>query len=1205
MGGFHESDDTVEQGLGEISGVSCTVAVTSRPWQLDVDALVVSAGPDGLGRLGSDVRDKVPGLRWPDADLRALTPDRVQVLTLPPNPESDTARLRWIVLACARDTSLPREGLAGDYPGTPEAAGRGAAAAIREAVDRRAEAVALPLLGAGAIGLPSSIAAGVAVEAVRRVLRETAPSSVRRIVFVGLDEETRHSIDRAWRDAVEADADQPVQRVSPLPTRKAVAPSAAPTESAADPAGAGSPAPDGGPKWHFRNLTPGVLDVLRHATAVVDAGLYPPGEVDPPLVLLSALMRRNIPRREPLGGVAAHLAHSLAGDRGPDALVAELASALGLPVESVLNLSVNVDDISRTAIPLVERAREYPIRLRVSPLTHVRHLLAAVVIADPPLGPSVLGALGVSADELRARLRQAVREVVHDEAPEGWDELLALVTEATELAGGFAHDIVGGTERIPLTDDHLGVATYVTMLATVIARRDTRLPLSVGLFGEWGSGKSYFMGLLRDQVEKLGRSGDSYLRDTVQITFNAWHYADTNLWASLGNEIFEQLAGPTATAKERRTALRAELVDKMQEAQDLRSANERAERATARLREELERARAEAAGSAATLARSVTGSPTLRAELRTTWRRLGVSHEVEQGQLLAGELRQAGAGVDALRLATRGRRGWVPAGLAVVALSVLALTFFVAGAAERWLAGGGLAGLAGSLALFTAAVGRVRSGLRKLTDVAAEIRAEAEKNGDAQVAEDLQRLRRADAREAVLQSQLTEVLQRVGELGRELAALSPGQRWYGFVSERAASEDYRRELGLISTIRRDFEQLIELMDDWRHREEPDDEHRPIDRIVLYIDDLDRCSTRQVVDVLQAVHLLLALDLFVVVVGVDPRWLLHSLREQFRSIFRARDDRNGPMDSDVPDENALWRTTPHDYLEKIFNIPFVLPGMTSRSFERLIRELSLGEDGIDESTLSVMNGGGAGGDGPGGRPVADGLPVELAAPSGPDPGPAGEPQPTAGTTPVADVPVEGGSEVAAVGAGERPVPRRLSEDELKLLASLGPLVRSPRQAKRLLNLYRMVRSTRDLSPASAFLGTDTAPGEYQAVGVLLGLLTAHPRLLGELLSTPPTQGIAGGLCHRGPDASWQAVVGGLEPRRSGDGWRNDVSADLSEVDRREWTELVERVAPATRMVGLPDLTAFQLWGPRVARFSFLLSPLAVQEEPARPVERPLL
>jgi hypothetical protein len=67
------------------------------------------------------------------------------------------------------------------------------------------------------------------------------------------------------------------------------------------------------------------------------------------------------------------------------------------------------------------------------------------------------------------------------------------------------------------------------------------------------------------------------------------------------------------------------------------------------------------------------------------------------------------------------------------------------------------------------------------------------------------------------------------------------------------------------------------------------------------------------------------------------------------------------------------------------------------------------------------------------------------------------------------------------------------------AFAGPLVRSPRQANRLLNLYRMVRSTRDLSPAAAFLGSESMPGQFEAVGFLLGLLTTRPRLLGQLIT----------------------------------------------------------------------------------------------------------
>ena len=55
----------------------------------------------------------------------------------------------------------------------------------------------------------------------------------------------------------------------------------------------------------------------------------------------------------------------------------------------------------------------------------------------------------------------------------------------------------------------------------------------------------------------------------------------------------------------------------------------------------------------------------------------------------------------------------------------------------------------------------------------------------------------------------------------------------------------------------------------------------------------------VVDVLQAVNLLLTMDLFMVVVAVDPRWLLRSLR------------------GELPEASVVA------YLDKIFHIPFAL------------------------------------------------------------------------------------------------------------------------------------------------------------------------------------------------------------------------------------------------------------------------------------------
>jgi hypothetical protein len=44
----------------------------------------------------------------------------------------------------------------------------------------------------------------------------------------------------------------------------------------------------------------------------------------------------------------------------------------------------------------------------------------------------------------------------------------------------------------------------------------------------------------------------------------------------------------------------------------------------------------------------------------------------------------------------------------------------------------------------------------------------------------------------------------------------------------------------------------------------------LSRIILHVDDLDRCPPHVVVDVLQAVHLLLCFPLFTVIVAVDVR-----------------------------------------------------------------------------------------------------------------------------------------------------------------------------------------------------------------------------------------------------------------------------------------------------------------------------------------------
>lgn len=404
-----------------------------------------------------------------------------------------------------------------------------------------------------------------------------------------------------------------------------------------------------GPVVIQERYMPGLSAVSSSTRAAIERAVGSAGgsPVDASMLFLAAL---QYSLENTLPGVTSALLTSLVASRPPadqDESAAQLIDRLSrvLQITRVVSPEPDIDLIMQRP-PLSQvltHAAEVAEKVSGSPRIHLRHLVAATILAtDPPLRPDLLTELHISAAQLRDILGQAVRVDTSGESIEAWQTLLletAAAPISSDLAGGVSTDLVDPTRGIPLNQDNLNVGVWVSMLAAVIADAATPMPLSVGVFGEWGAGKSYFMGLLRSEVEHLsGSAREPYLPHIVQIGFNAWHYADTNLWASLGDEIFRQLAGPSEAADASRRRLREELAKGSAERQELEARAAQAREETVRLKADLEKATAHRDIRAKDLLNAIKESPELQGELDKVWKRLGIRDEVQQARTLADQV---------------------------------------------------------------------------------------------------------------------------------------------------------------------------------------------------------------------------------------------------------------------------------------------------------------------------------------------------------------------------------------------------------------------------------------------------------------------------------------------------------------------------------------------------------------------------------------
>jgi WD40 repeat protein len=720
--------------------------------------------------------------------------------------------------------------------------------------------------------------------------------------------------------------------------------------------------------------------------------------------------------------------------------------------------------------------------------------------------------------------------------------------------------------------DVVGVATDATALANLIAAAGTTPPLSIGLFGDWGSGKSFLIKQVQGRVRRLARRsqqvpGSAYCAYVRNVEFNAWHYADANLWASLVTHIFDELAKPEPAVgvTDERAAREqlARLEEELAAQSDLRSRLERAQ-----VHAERTKARKQLLALTSGLA--------------------GLEGDIS----LATARERIVGGFSWLRLLVPTRRvGAVIAALAAAVGGVVAAVVWLVGLDTTYQS------LFGVVAFVTGATGTARLMSARVSKLISTV------GETAKVSE---------VRSETIDAELAAARARELELRQELADLATGRRLARFAAERSESDDYRAYLGLVWRIHRDFERMSRILAEqslqlrtqrggdtgsppptdtggrapgwlkriWSRlaRQPPITKGRPqsaadpsstssetgrsnlprIDRIVLYIDDLDRCPPKRVVEVLEAVHLILALELFVVVLAVDPRWLLQSLELHYSQLLAGEEERpaaagptstasgdTAPEDVDADEADETWLSTPLNYLEKIIQIPFALRPMSQAGGTALVHSL---------------------------LPVALGDHRAAARPPTTTAGPARASEKRRGSeTPRAARPVRRPAPAEThVAPSLSPRALALTPPERDYAGSIAPILRTPRAVKKFTNLYRLLRAGLDdaRGELDRFLYDDgeNIP-EFAAVLILLAVLIRFPEQASPFLL---------GIGDLAPDAQ--------PDRRS---WVDYIEESGQPKALRDFVTAATNLAPNgdTSNGDTPTREPFRRWALEISRYSF--------------------
>lgn len=549
--------------------------------------------------------------------------------------------------------------------------------------------------------------------------------------------------------------------------------------------------------------------------------------------------------------------------------------------------------------------------------------------------------------------------------------------------------------------DLLGFDPDVKVFAALIALKKMNPPLAIALFGNWGTGKSFFMYQLEKKIKELSNyqgflekkekpstygaspiDNDKYCQGIAHIKFNAWSYIDSNLWAGLVTTIFEKLNEYLTNSTKSGVAkikVREKLIERIATMKAMRISAEDKKSAQELIRNEYNNEKVHIERNikktlSNQLLSFLNADKDIKANLDEILsntpvteifgiRDSKISKEYKFWKSLWNNLKSF-----------KSLKSYIPATLGVTLLAFLVYWFrdqieFIK---ESWTP------------FIAVILPKLWIDSKPIIEKYFQIKKYAKKLNEhiASNPELVQQLEETEANIKTAEKEIKDADDQIARINLELETYESKlksdlthETIADFIGSRVNHKDYNKHLGIVSIIRKDFETLSELFLESKSNnnktstttnaltetdeqkihsarqniKEQFEEGKKLERIVLYIDDLDRCSDEKVLEVLQAVHLLMAFPLFIVVVGVDKRCVNNALNHKnIMQYFKS----TGVKDlTELKDNFKIEVIHPNEYLEKIFQIPFQIPEAETDGVHQMIEDLFKGQISEDEENIN--------------------------------------------------------------------------------------------------------------------------------------------------------------------------------------------------------------------------------------------------------------